>query len=111
MMMDVIVNVIVAEVEDVELGSTGLERLFLKSLKLVSLTDVARDCDYFAVVVVFLEPRNDDGCIKTARISKGDFLNFGFVENFHNILLGLHKYARFFEYLHIILHFNEYVNT
>ena len=108
---DVVVNVIVAEVEDVELRRARLESLFLESFKLVSLTDVTRDRDDLAVVVVFLEPRDDDRGIETARICKGNFLYFGFVNNFHNKLLILHKYARFFEYLHIIHHFNEYVNT
>ena len=39
---------------DVKLGSTCLDSLLFKSVKLGSLTNVARNSDNFAVIVVFL---------------------------------------------------------
>ena len=78
---DVIVNVLVGEIENVKLRCACLECLFFKTLKLVRLTDVARNRDYLAVVVVFLEPRNDDRRIKTARVGENDFFNVLLIHN------------------------------
>ena len=78
---DVIVDVFVRQVEHVELRRAGLDGLFLQTVELVGLTDVAGHGDDFAVVVVLLQPRDDDGRIQTAGVSKDDFFDIFF---FHN---------------------------
>ena len=56
----------------------GLEEKALKTgaskLYVLDLTDVAGDCDNFAVVIVFLQPRNDDGGIQTAGVCQSNLL-------------------------------------
>ena len=64
--VNVILNELFLEVLDVELGSACLDSLFLKTVKLCALSYVAGNSDDLAVIVVFLEPRNDDRSIKTA---------------------------------------------
>ena len=71
---DVILYVVLLEVLDIELGRAGLESLFLKSVEFGSLSDVGTYGDDFAVVVVFLEPRNDDRGVKTSGVRENDFL-------------------------------------
>ena len=63
------------EVENVALGSTGLESLFFESLcvREVILAEVGCECNHFDVVG-FLEPRNDDGGVKSTAIGEDDFL-------------------------------------
>ena len=56
---DVVVNIFVGEVEHVKLRGAGCERFFLESFELIRLTYIGGDRDDLAVVVVFLEPRDD----------------------------------------------------
>ena len=91
---DVVVNIVVGKIEDIELGGTGLECLLLQTVKLVCLTDVTRDRDDLAIVVVLLQPRNNDRCIKSARICKNNLLDiclFNLCRCFHFIY---HPFAR-----------------
>ena len=69
------------KVSDDQLACAGLKRLFLQTLELVALTDVGGNSDDFGVIVVFLQPGNDDGRIQTARVGENDFLD-GFL--FHD---------------------------
>ena len=79
---DVVVDVLLGQVQHIELRCTGLQRLLLQALKLVRLADVARDRDDLAVVVVLLEPGDDDRCIQTAGIGEHDFFDVFFVHGF-----------------------------
>ena len=63
------------KVSDDQLACAGLKRLFLQTLELVALTDVGGNSDDFGVIVVFLQPGNDDGRIQTARVGENDFLD------------------------------------
>ena len=63
------------KVGDDQLACAGLKRLFLQTLELVALTDVGGNSDDFGVIVVFLQPGNDDGRIQTARVGENDFLD------------------------------------
>ena len=72
---DEIVNKLIGDVLDVDLTCTGLDCLFLQALKLVSLTYVAGYADDFGVIVVFLEPRNNDRCVQTAGICEYYFFD------------------------------------
>ena len=69
-----------------ELGSTSLDSLLLKSVKLCALSYVTRNSDNFAVVVVFLEPRNNDGCVKSARICEDYLFDILFVSHCNYLL-------------------------
>ena len=80
---DEIVDILLGLVEDIELGRAGLERFFLQTLELVVLTDVAGYRDDLAVIVVLFEPRDNDGCVQTARISENDFLDVFLVDSLH----------------------------
>ena len=78
---DVIVDVLVRQVEHVELRRAGLDGLLFEAVELVGLADVAGHGDDFAVIVVLLQPGDDDGRIQTAGVSKDDFFDIFF---FHN---------------------------
>ena len=75
---DVIVNVLVRQVEHVELRRAGLDGLLFQTVELAGLADVAGHGDDFAVIVVFLQPGDDDGRIQTAGVSKDDFFDIFF---------------------------------
>ena len=76
---DVFVDEHVGEVLDVNLGSAGLDCLLFQPFEFVRLTDVSRNGDDFAVVVVLFEPRNNYGSVETAGVSENDFLYLGFI--------------------------------
>ena len=78
---DDVVDKLVGQILDVDFGCAGLQRLLLQSLQLVRLSDVARDRDDLAVIVVLLQPRNDDGCIQPARISENDLLDLALINH------------------------------
>ena len=65
---DVVFDVVLLEIQDVQLGSAGLEGLLFQAVQLGALADVTGDSDDFAVVVVFLQPGNDDGGVQTAGV-------------------------------------------
>ena len=58
-----------------QLGSTGLDCLFFQTVQFCALSYVCGNCDNFAVVIVFFQPRNDNRSIQTAGICQNDFLN------------------------------------
>ena len=58
---------LIGEVGNDELARAGLERLFLQPVQLVALPDVGGDGNDLGIVVVLLQPRNDDRGIQTAR--------------------------------------------
>jgi len=72
---DVVLDEVLLQVEDVQLGSAGSLGLLFQTVQLSTLTHVAGDSDDFAVVVVLFQPGNDDGGIQTARVSQNNFLN------------------------------------
>ena len=63
------------QILDVELGGAGLLGLFLQTGKFLALADVGGDRDDLAVVVVFLQPRNNDGGVEAAGIGQHHFFN------------------------------------
>ena len=56
-----------------EMGSDGL---LFQTVQLIILTHVAGHGDDLGVVVVFLQPGDDDGSVQTAGISQHYFLDF-----------------------------------
>jgi hypothetical protein len=78
---DIFVNVFLGQIKHVQFGRTRLERLFLQALQFVRLTDITRYGDDLTVVIIFLEPRNDDGRIQTARVRKDYLFDIFFVHD------------------------------
>ena len=72
---DVVLDEVLLQVEDVQLGSAGSLGLLFQTVQLSTLTHVAGDSDDFAVVVILFQPGNDDGGIQTAGVSQNNFLN------------------------------------
>ena len=88
---DVVFDVVLLQVEDVQLGRAGLDGLLLQAVQLGALADVAGDCDDLAVVVVFLQPGNDDGGVQTAGVRQ-NYLFDVFLILFHNEIPSLFLY-------------------
>src|SRR5262249_39183041 len=61
------------QVVDDDLARAGLIRLLDNRVEVVSLADVRHIGDD-VVVIVFFQPRNDDGGVEASRISKYDLL-------------------------------------
>ena len=47
----------------------------MDDIELIALADIGAGSDDFAAIIVFFEPGNDDGGIKTTGISEYDFLD------------------------------------
>ena len=84
---DVVLHVIFLQVQDVQLGSAGLEGLFFQAIQFSTLANVTGNGNDFAVVVVFFQPGNDDGSVQTAGVCQNDFLDV-FLVLFHNTYLS-----------------------
>ena len=76
---DHVVDHLVGKVKGVELARAGFEGFFLETVQLTHLTDVAGHGDDLGIVVVLLQPGNDNGCIQAAGIGEHDFFNFIFI--------------------------------
>ena len=72
---DVVLHKVLLQVQHVQLGSAGSLGLFFQTIQLGALTHVTGDSDDLAVVVVFLQPGNDDGGVQTAGVSQHDFFD------------------------------------
>ena len=78
---DDLVHHLVGEVCDVQLAGAGLDGLLLQPLQLVVLAYVTGYGDDLGVVVVFLQPGDDDGCIQSAGIGQHDLLDVFLIHN------------------------------
>ena len=102
---DHIVHHLIGQICHDQLGSAGLESLLFQPVQLIVLAYVAGHSNDLRIVVVFLQPGNDNGCIQTAGICKNDLLNVFFI---HDFRLQMNKYSI---YCGFILHpFPEIVN-
>ena len=72
---DVVLHKVLLQVQHVQLGCAGRLGLFFQTVQLGALTHVTGDSDDLAVVVVFLQPGNDDGGVQTAGVSQHDFFD------------------------------------
>jgi len=63
---NIVLDELFLEVLDIKLGSACLDSLLLETVELGALSYVTGNSDNFAVIVVFLEPRDDDRSIETA---------------------------------------------
>ena len=102
---NVIFEEFLAEVEHVALGSARCKSLLFKSgfAREVSLAEVCSESNHFAVVVI-LEPRNNNGSIKSTAVSEDD-LFLGIFSSFchFSVLLKrklvVHKYRTIYPHL------------
>ena len=85
---DEVFDIFVGEVFDVELGSAGLEGLLFEAFELGCLADIAGDGDDFTVVVVLLQPGDDDGCVEAAGVGENDLFDVFFF-----LLCDCHVYS------------------
>ena len=69
---DVIGHKLFAHVDDIELFRAGLLGLLMQGFQLFALAHVHRDGNH-VVIVIFLQPRDDDGRIQTAAIREHHF--------------------------------------
>ena len=76
---DIFIDIFLGQIQHIELGRAGLDRLFLESVELIVLTDIARNRDDLAVIVVLFEPRNDDRCVQSAAVSQHYFFDICFI--------------------------------
>ena len=74
---DVIIHIIIRQIQNVQLGCAGLERLGLKSLQFIRLSHIAGHRNHFTSGVGLFQPGNDDGRIESAGIGQNDFLVVG----------------------------------
>jgi len=72
---DEVVDKLFLQILNVELAGAGLDGLFLKAVQLGTLSHITADRDNFAVVVVLLQPGDDDGRIQTAGVGECHFLD------------------------------------
>ena len=70
---DVVGQELLPQVFDDDLARAGLVRLLDDCVDVVALANVGHEGDD-VVVIVFLQPRNDDGGVESSGISKYDFL-------------------------------------
>ena len=72
---DVVLHKVLLQVQHIQLGCAGSLGLFFQTVQLGALTHVTGNSDDLAVVVVFLQPGNDDGGVQTAGVSQHDFFD------------------------------------
>ena len=72
---NVVLNEGLLQIQNDQLGSAGLDCLFFQTVQLCTLSYVCGNCDNFAVIVIFLQPRNDDRSIQTAGICQNNLFN------------------------------------
>ena len=78
---DHLVHHLVDQVRDDELTGPGLQGLFLQPIQLVGLAHVAGNGDDLGVVVILLQPGDDDGRIQAAGVGENDLLDSFFIHD------------------------------
>jgi len=58
-----------AQIADVELAGAGLERLFLEPVQFFLLPQVRGEANHLAMVI-FTQPRHNNGCIEAAAVGE-----------------------------------------
>src|SRR4051812_43691417 len=76
---------LVAKIFDIAFVSARGDRLRAHAFELVALTDIGRDADHSRGIVL-LEPRNDDRCIESTGVGKGDCTDHGNLNKYSGLL-------------------------
>ena len=74
----IILNEFFLQIQDIAFASTGFDSLVMYGFQLIALAQVSTSSDNLAAIVVFLQPRNDYGCIKATGVSQNYFFNVFF---------------------------------
>ena len=98
---DEIIHIFIRQIQNVQLGCAGLNGLLFQTIQLIILSYVAGYGNDFAVVVVFLQPRNNEGGIQTSGLCKYYFFNLFL---FHD------KYSFSFSLMYSIIHNYSYLS-
>ena len=98
---DVVLHKVLLQVQHIQLGCAGSLGLFFQTVQLGALTHVTGNSNDLAVVVVFLQPGNDDGGIQTAGVSQHDFFD---VFLFHDKRAPFNKNTLLFSDAHFPSH-------
>ncbi len=72
---DDVLHHLVHQVRHNQLAGAGGQGLFFQTLQLIVLAHVAGHGDDLGVIIVFLQPGDNDGCIQAAGIGQDDFLD------------------------------------
>ena len=78
---DIVIYKGIGQILDIKLGCARLQRLFLQPLQLVVLPDIRRNGNDFTVVIIFLQPRNDNRSIQTAGICQNNLFDLALVHD------------------------------
>ena len=76
---NIVFNIILLQIFNIQFRRARFQRLFFQAVKLRTLSNVARYCNDFAVIVIFLQPWNNDGRIQSAGIGENYFFNLIFL--------------------------------
>ena len=74
----IILNELFLQIQDIAFASTGFDCFVMYGFQLIALAQVSTSSDDLAAIVVFLQPRNDYGCIKATGVSQNYFFNVFF---------------------------------
>ena len=72
---NILLEELLREIDDVHLRRAGGKCLVMHGIEFLPLPDICTDSDDLAVVIVFLQPRDDDRRIKTAGICQNYFFD------------------------------------
>ena len=92
---------LVHQILNVQLGSAGLDGLLLQPLQLVPLAHVRGHGDDLGVIVVLLQPGDDNGCIQSSGVGQHNFLDLFLA---HSETLQQTKYFLFGNCEYILYH-------
>ena len=84
---NVVGSVFLGQIQYIQLAGAGFDGLLLQTLQLIGLAHIAGNGNDLAVIVVFLQPRDNDGSIQAAGVGKNDFFNGILIHN--NYLQGM----------------------
>ena len=72
---DHVVHHLIGEILHIELGCAGLDGLFLQAIQLGALSHVAGNGDDLRIIIVFLQPGDDDGGVQSAGVGQHHFFD------------------------------------
>ena len=83
---DDLITHFVREISDNQLACAGLDGLFLQAVEFVALSDVGCDGNDLRIIIMLLQPRDNNRGVEAARIGQNDFFDLALIH-----LNTLHK--------------------
>ena len=78
---NIIIDIFFCQIEDIQLGSACFQSFLFQAVQFIPLSDIARYGNDFTVVVVFLQPGNDHGCVQASAVRQHYFFDIFTVHN------------------------------